>query len=352
MLSGERSDILRKKEKGVFALKNQMLLYFFATMLLTLIFTALITRVLIPKLRSIKMGQKILDIGPRWHKSKEGTPTMGGIAFIIASVFTTAIIGGFAAYHGEFDSFGKIACVTALIILNGLIGFADDYLKFVKKQNEGLRAYQKFFLQSVTAILFLAVMTWLGYINSFLFIPFFHISIDFGAAYYIIAFFLITGIINSVNLTDGIDGLAASVTFVVSGLFAVIAFRTCNFDLGYFSALAVGSCLGFLIYNAHPAKIFMGDTGSLFLGGTVVGLAFLADDPLLLIVAGLVYIIESLSDIIQVAVYKLTADHKRFFKMAPIHHHFERCGWSENKIVGIFSLVTAVMCVIAYFGHV
>ena len=342
MLSGERSDILRKKEKGVFALKNQMLLYFFATMLLTLIFTALITRVLIPKLRSIKMGQKILDIGPRWHKSKEGTPTMGGIAFIIASVFTTAIIGGFAAYHGEFDSFGKIACVTALIILNGLIGFADDYLKFVKKQNEGLRAYQKFFLQSVTAILFLAVMTWLGYINSFLFIPFFHISIDFGAAYYIIAFFLITGIINSVNLTDGIDGLAASVTFVVSGLFAVIAFRT----------LAVGSCLGFLIYNAHPAKIFMGDTGSLFLGGTVVGLAFLADDPLLLIVAGLVYIIESLSDIIQVAVYKLTADHKRFFKMAPIHHHFERCGWSENKIVGIFSLVTAVMCVIAYFGHV
>ena len=173
MLSGERSDILRKKEKGVFALKNQMLLYFFATMLLTLIFTALITRVLIPKLRSIKMGQKILDIGPRWHKSKEGTPTMGGIAFIIASVFTTAIIGGFAAYHGEFDSFGKIACVTALIILNGLIGFADDYLKFVKKQNEGLRAYQKFFLQSVTAILFLAVMTWLGYINSFLFIPFF-----------------------------------------------------------------------------------------------------------------------------------------------------------------------------------
>lgn len=333
-------------------MKNQMLLYFFATMLLTLVFTALITRVLIPKLRSIKIGQKILDIGPRWHKSKEGTPTMGGIAFIIASVFTTAIIGGFAAYHGEFDSFGKIACVTTLIILNGLIGFADDYLKFVKKQNEGLRAHQKFFLQSVTAILFLAVMTWLGYIDSNLFIPFFHIYVDFGPAYYIIAFFLITGIINSVNLTDGIDGLAASVTFVVSGLFAVIAFRTGNFDLGYFSALAVGSCLGFLIYNAHPAKIFMGDTGSLFLGGTVVGLAFLADDPLLLIVAGFVYIIESLSDIIQVMVYKLTKEHKRFFKMAPIHHHFERCGWSENKIVGIFSLVTAVMCVIAYFGHI
>lgn len=333
-------------------MKNEMLIYFFLTLILTFVLTAVITRIIIPKLKSIKLGQTILDIGPRWHKSKEGTPTMGGIAFIIASVLSVAAVGSYAYINNKFDSVGKVSCVMALIVMSGLIGFADDHIKFVKKQNEGLLAWQKFFLQSVTAVIFLALMTWLGYIDTCFYIPFVKISVDFGAAYYIIAFFLITGMINSVNLTDGIDGLASSVTFVVSGFFAVLAFRTGNFDLGFMSALSIGACLGFLVYNFHPAKIFMGDTGSLFLGGTVVGLAFLADDPLILVLAGLIYIVEALSDIIQVLVYKLTKDHRRFFKMAPIHHHFERCGWSENKIVGVFSFITAIMCIIAYFAHI
>lgn len=328
-----------------------MLLYFIVAVIMTFALTALITRAIIPKLKSIKLGQKILDIGPRWHKSKEGTPTMGGIAFILASLITTVTVGIFAAYRGNFDSFGKVACVTGMIVCSGLIGFCDDYIKFIRKQNEGLRAWQKFSLQSIVAIAFLIAYTKLGYADTEVFIPFVRTYIELGPAYYIIGFLLITGFVNSVNLSDGIDGLASSLVFVIAGFFAIVAFRTSDFDLCYLSALAIGACLGFLMYNFYPARIFMGDTGSLFLGGVVVGLAFLASDPLILLVAGLIYLVESASDIIQVGVFKLTHGRRRFFKMAPIHHHFERCGWSENKIVCSFSLFTAVMCVIAYIGH-
>lgn len=333
-------------------MKNEMLLYFFSALILTFLFTVISAKQLIPKLRSIKMGQKILDIGPRWHKSKEGTPTMGGLTFMGATAVTALGVGAFAYLRGGMKNLTEFIIILCFMFINGAIGLADDYVKFIKKRNEGLSAAQKYLLQTLAAVSFLWAMAYFGYINTELYIPYFGIRFDMGYAYYIIAFFLITGIVNSVNLTDGIDGLASSVTFVVSGFFAVVAFRTANVEASLIAALTIGSCLGFLIYNFHPARIFMGDTGSLFLGAAVISMAFLIDNPLIVVVAGIVYICESASDIIQVTVYKLTRDHKRVFKMAPIHHHFERCGWSELKIVGIFSAVTVIMCIAAYFGAV
>lgn len=333
-------------------MKNEMLLYFFIILVSAFVITVISAKVLIPKLKSIKVGQKILDIGPRWHKSKEGTPTMGGLTFMCATAITAVVALAVAYYRIGFETSAEIVIVLCFMFLNGIIGFADDYVKFIKKRNEGLSAVQKYFLQALAAIFFLFSMSHFGYINTELYIPYFGMRFEMGYAYYIIAFLLITGVVNSVNLTDGIDGLASSVTFIVSGFFAVVAFRTSNINASFVAALTIGSCLGFLIYNFHPARIFMGDTGSLFLGAAVISMAFLIDNPLIVVVAGIVYICESASDIIQVTVYKLTKDHKRVFKMAPIHHHFERCGWSELKIVGVFSAVTAVMCVVAYFGAV
>jgi len=330
-------------------MRTQMLITFALCAIPVFILTALLSRLIIPKLKSLKMGQKILDIGPRWHKNKEGTPTMGGITFISASALVF-IIAAIVLKVLDIDAglLRLIVCVC-FALLNGLIGFVDDFAKFFKKQNQGLKAAQKFFLQLVVTALFLFVMNRLGFINDALYFPYFNVKIKLGIAYYIIMMVLITGIINSVNLTDGIDGLASSVTFVVAGFFAVAGFYLSNYSEVILSSLIVGSTLGFLVYNFHPAKIFMGDTGSLFLGGAVVGMAFLINDPLILVLVGIIYICESASDIIQVFYFKITHG-KRFFKMAPIHHHFERCGWSENKIVLIFSAVTLVFSVIAFFG--
>ncbi len=332
-------------------MKFELFCYFAASAVAVFLLTVVGLRYLIPKLKSIKMGQKILDIGPRWHKSKEGTPTMGGLAFIFAILVVSA---GVLTVAGALDAdieWGRLLICLAFAFINGAIGFLDDFAKFFKKQNKGLSAGQKYLLQLIAAGAFLAALKFTGGLSTELVIPFVGWHCELGWFYYVFMLILITGIVNSVNLTDGIDGLCSSVTFVAAAFFAVVAFYLTSLSTAICSALVIGSTLGFLVYNFHPAKIFMGDTGSLFLGGMIVALAMLIGQPVLLFLVGIVYICESFSDIIQVGYFKLTHG-KRFFKMAPIHHHFEQCGWSENQIVFRFSLLTLICSVIAFVGLV
>ncbi|MDD6800911.1 MAG: phospho-N-acetylmuramoyl-pentapeptide-transferase [Firmicutes bacterium] len=327
-----------------------LIVYFLLSLISTFVLTVISVRFLIPKLKSHKMGQKILDIGPRWHKSKEGTPTMGGLSFIFASLIVAAVSAVALVLRSGGSETAKFLLTFLLAFSNGLIGLLDDYLKVFKKQNEGLKAPQKYFLQLIVCGMYLFFMSHFGFITTEMPIPFTDIKIELGIVYYVIAMLLLTGIVNSVNLADGIDGLAATESAAVGAFFAVVFFTLSSTSGAILSALLIGGCLGFLTYNFYPAKIFMGDTGSLFLGGLVVGLAFLADEPLIILIAGFMYVIESISVILQVGCYKLT--HKRIFKMSPIHHHFEKCGWSEIKIVSVFGILTALFCVISYFGIV
>ena len=320
-----------------------------ASFLLSFIVCAVITRFLIPKLKSLKMGQKILDIGPRWHKGKEGTPTMGGIAMLVTTLVIMIAYVLTGVLSGLYEVSFKLVIVVSYGLLNGMIGIIDDRVKLLKKENAGLTAWQKYALQFVCAGIFLAVMRICGYIDTTLHIPFTSVHLNLGIFYYIIAVLLLTGVVNAVNLTDGIDGLASSVTLIVGCFFAVCAITKLQGEgLSLLGGVTAGVCGGFLVYNFFPAKIFMGDTGSLFLGGIVIGGAFMLGSPLAVVLFGIVYIIETLSVILQVASFKLTG--KRIFKMSPIHHHFEMCGWSEIKIVTVASMITGVFCVISYFA--
>lgn len=330
-------------------MKERMLIEFFSMTVGVFLVTWLILRKLIPFLKSKKIGQKIYDIGPRWHKGKEGTPIMGGLGFIIATLLGLAVITGVYIYFGRASELLGVWLTLALALLNGLIGFFDDYTKLIKKQNQGFLAWQKLLLQIIVATAYLWAMSACGFIDTALEIPYFDIEIDLGIFYYFLAVLFIAGMVNSVNLTDGIDGLCSSVSAVVGAFFAVVAFIMLRPELAVFPATVIGGTVGFLMYNFYPAKIFMGDTGSLYLGGAVVGMAFLINEPLIILLAGIIYLVEVASVILQVGYFKLTHG-KRIFKMAPIHHHFEKCGWSEVKIVGVFTLITAVACVIAYFG--
>ena len=311
--------------------------------------TAIISRYLIPVLKSKKMGQKILDIGPRWHKSKEGTPTMGGLAFLFASCVVGAVFCVIYALSDACDNSHLCALILALALgfCNGIIGIIDDLTKFKKSKNEGLTPPQKFFLQLFFAALYLFFMNRCGILDTTLTIPFTTLEFDIGILYYALSLILITGLVNSVNLTDGLDGLCSMVTFVIGLFFFAVGFVSETVVLCALGGLICGACGGFLIYNFYPARVFMGDTGSLFLGGLVAGGAFILNEPYVIMVAGLLYIVESLSVIIQVGVFKFTG--KRVFKMSPIHHHFERCDWSEIKIDIVFSIVTFVCCVLAFF---
>ncbi len=282
---------------------------------------------------SLKFGQSILEIGPNWHKNKQGTPTMGGIMFILGIVL--------ASLFCLRDGSGWIALVVALLF--GAIGFYDDYIKVAKKRNLGLTSKQKFLLQLIVAI----VLTVAAIIKNgtTILIPFSGAEVDLGWFYVPFILFVILGTENSVNLTDGIDGLATSVTAIVMLFMAGMAWQYMEEGLMGLALFALAGCLGFLVYNHHPAKVFMGDTGSLFLGGLVSACAVLLGQPLLLLLIGFVYFMETLSVILQVTSFKLTK--KRIFKMSPIHHHFEMCGWSEKKIVLVFCSVTAILCFIA-----
>lgn len=317
------------------------------------ILTVLFSRIIIPILKSKKMGQKILDIGPRWHKSKEGTPTMGGIAFIFAMTLVMVAVTVILTLHN-----GKLPMSLILTFVYALgcafTGCIDDSAKLKKKQNEGLTPIQKLILQIVMAAAYTAALVYFGCIGSSLYIPYVDIRIEMGIIYYLFVVFMLVGVDNAVNLTDGIDGLASSVTAVVSVFFIIAGFikygdLSFGGELGILGASMLGAALGFLVYNWNPARVFMGDTGSLFFGALVMGGALMMDEPLIVIVYGLIYMIEAASVMIQVGYFKLTHG-KRFFKMAPIHHHFEKCGWSEVKIVVVFAFVTAVFSFLSYFG--
>ena len=301
---------------------------------------------LIPRLRALKAGQEIREVGPKWHNSKAGTPTMGGLCFIFASAFS-AVTGWYGYRTGDYTHL----LVLALAVMFGAIGFYDDYIKVKKHRNLGLTGLQKLLLQIAAAVIFLLALHFTGELKYDLYIPFVKQPVAKvpTVLYLAVAVFAIVGCVNAVNLTDGIDGLASGVTLPVMVFFTVTALGKEKFGLAAFPATLAGGLIGFLFYNFYPAQAFMGDTGSLFLGGAVVGLAFALDMPLVLLLVGLIYIIETLSDILQVGYFKLTHG-KRIFKMAPIHHHFEMCGWSEKKIWTVFVLTTVVMCVVAWFG--
>ncbi len=323
------------------------------TAILSFAITAILGFKVIPFLHKLKFGQTILDIGPSWHKNKQGTPTMGGImlmiavlaSIIISIVFSVIINGGLIK---EFKNSKKLAMFISGIVLAfamGFIGFLDDYIKVVKKRNLGLTAKQKTILQSLATALYLASLAFAGMTSTWT--PFGSIDITsgWGLLFWPIAFFFVYGFVNAVNLTDGLDGLASSVTLVAACAFMIISGFSSLIGINVYASAVAGACGGFLVWNMHPAKVFMGDTGSMFLGGAVVGLSFATERPILLIAIGIVYLLEALSVVLQVACYKLTK--KRIFKMSPIHHHFEMIGWSEEKVVFIFSAVAFVGAVIA-----
>ena len=293
----------------------------------------------LPLLRKLKFGQEIREEGPSWHEKKSGTPTMGGVIFIIA-VAVSAIVMLSHSFKGVM--------LLYLSLSFGVIGFIDDYIKVAKKRNLGLTEIQKLLLQLVASLLFVGVLYKNELINTTLKIPFTNFAPDLGLWYIPFAIVVIIGSVNAVNLTDGIDGLATSVTIIVCLFFAAASSLISDNETGLFVTAVAGALAGFLLYNKPKAQVFMGDTGSLFLGGVVSAVAVTNGMSLFLVIAGLIYVIEALSVILQVASFKLTG--KRIFKMSPIHHHFEMCGWSEIKIDLIFCAVTAILCVIAYAG--
>ena len=317
-----------------------------AAFLAAFVVTALAGKALIPFLRRMKAGQSIKEIGPTWHMSKQGTPTMGGLMFILGTAAAVAALGWPDFLAGRFG--GGFVFLFALVF--GVIGYIDDYVKVKHHQNTGLTAPQKFLLQLAAAILFTVLMRHHGYLTADLYIPFADVTFSIPwPVYMVFAAFVMVGTVNAVNITDGIDGLAAGVTMPVMFFFTVVAILWGRWELGLFSAALLGGLGAFLLYNFHPAKVFMGDTGSLFLGGAVCGLAFGLDIPLVLILVGIIYIAETLSDIIQVAYFKATHG-KRIFRMAPLHHHLEMGGWSEVKLVLVFTAITFAACLLAFFG--
>ncbi len=315
---------------------------FVLPMLIAFLVTAILGPVLIPWLHKLKFGQQILEIGPNWHKKKAGTPTMGGIMFIVGCIVA---VGG--ALFAEMDI--RLLMMLVISLGFGLIGFVDDYVKVVKKRNLGLTAKQKFALQAILAIIYILVLKETGNLDNEIIFPFVKTPIILPWWLYIVLIlFVVTGTVNAVNLTDGLDGLATSITSVVALFFAVAAVLFEDLSSVAFAMAIFGGCLGFLIFNRHPAKVFMGDTGSLFLGGAISVLAIGLEMPIILVIAGFVYLFEALSVIMQVTSFKLTG--KRIFKMSPIHHHFEMCGWREVKIVAVFTMVTVVLCIISVYA--
>ena len=312
--------------------------------------SAVLGKFLIPFLRKIKFGQTIKENGPVWHKSKQGTPNMGGFMFIIGSV--VGILVGFILLKVLWKeplglSAGnsvKLFGGLGMALIFGFIGFLDDYIKDVKKRNLGLNAKQKLIMQFFTAVAYLLSVYLAGDTSTTVIFPFFG-QLDLGFFYYVIMILFILFLSNAVNLTDGIDGLAASVTFLVCISVLIMSGVLGLLGIGVYASALAGGLLGFLIYNFHPAKVFMGDTGSMFLGGSVLALGFGINLPVLILLFGIIYVVEAMSVVLQVISFQTTG--KRIFKMSPIHHHFEMCGWSEGKIVGVFSLVTLVGCIVS-----
>ena len=326
--------------------------------------TVLLGKLIIPVLRAKKLNQPINSY-VKEHASKSGTPTMGGICFIIASlvVMLAWILlenAGIIGNKTDSSLLIPMALTLCLGVGNAMIGFIDDYKKLIKKDNEGLSEKQKLVLQVVIAAAYLCMMGMTKNLPTAFHIPFTNLKLDLGFVAYPLYLLVIVGFVNSTNITDGLDGLASSVG--VASSFGIILMSMISASLflsvrpvgpRYVAVVAAslfGALLGFLVFNHYPAKVFMGDTGSLFFGGILVGAAFMINNPLLIVIAGFVFVFETISVMLQRAVFKLSGRKKRLFKMAPVHHHFEKCGWSEIKIVGIFSFVTVALCALAWFA--
>ena len=330
-----------------------MTLKLMLALVMAFIVAVIVGRFYIPWLRKMKAGQEIRQDGPTWHMSKAGTPTMGGVIFITGCTFVCLTVGFESMRQGDYTHI----FVLLFALVFGAIGFLDDWEKLRKKQNLGLSAKAKFLLQLVAALAFVLLLRKLGYISTHLYIPFWNTEIYIPEAlYFILAAFIIVGTVNAVNITDGVDGLASGTSLPVCLFFVAVTFLWGEryLALGIFASALLGGLLGFLVYNFNPAKVFMGDTGSLFLGGAIAALAFAYDMPLILITLGIVYIIETLSDIIQVTYFKLTHG-KRVFKMAPFHHHLEMGGWTgkkwkEKEIFALFTSVSLVFAIISFIG--
>lgn len=302
---------------------------------LALISTLVFGKIGIPLLQRLKAQQSIREDGPQAHLAKAGTPTMGGLFMMLALVITVCIVPPYSV---------TLWMLLFLTLGHGALGFSDDFIKAVKRRNLGLTAKQKLLGQAVLAVIFCYISIAYAALPTTLWIPLVDITIDLGYAYYILAFIIILGTTNAVNLTDGLDGLATGISAIAGAAFAVVGLLVGSLSVTFFGIVVSAVCLGFLYFNANPAKVFMGDTGSLALGGAFAGMAIATKTELLLIVIGFVFVVEALSVILQVASFKTRG--VRIFRMSPIHHHFELGGWSERKVVYVFwtvSLVTALL---------
>ena len=337
-------------------LKDMMMSSLLA-LVVALVVTLVMGPVFIPWLHKLKFGQEIREEGPKWHQKKSGTPTMGGIMFIVGIAAAVAVTTIIFAVNGNFDTkYARCILLFAISFGFGVIGFIDDYIKVVKKRNLGLTAPQKFIMQVILAAIYVVVLYVMNELNPMIKVPFTTIEWTMPLWLYIpFVMFVVVGVVNAVNLTDGLDGLASSVTTVVGLFFAFASYIAFNeYGVTVFSMALVGGLIGFLFYNKYPAKVFMGDTGSLFLGAAVALMAIDLNMAIFLILVGFIYLVETLSVIMQTAYFKYTkkkyGEGRRIFKMSPLHHHFEMCGWSERKIVCIFTAVTIVMCIISWIA--
>ena len=306
--------------------------------------SAALCPVVIPFLHKLKFGQQVREDGPQAHLKKKGTPTMGGIVFVLSVIITSLF------YMKDYP---KIIPVLFMTVGFGLVGFLDDYIKIVKKNSDGLSPKQKLLFQFVITGIFAYYLMTSKEVGTGMLIPFTGgvengFYLELGWLFIPALFFIVLGTDNGVNFTDGLDGLCTSVTILVATFFTVVAIGE-NAGISPITGAVVGSLLGFLLFNVYPAKVFMGDTGSLALGGFVAATAFMMQMPIFIAIVGIIYLVEVLSVIIQVTYFKKTGG-KRIFKMAPIHHHFELCGWSETRVVAVFSIVTAILCLVAYLG--
>ena len=314
------------------------------------VLTVLFSRWLIPVLRRRRAGQPILEIGPAWHLSKAGTPTLGGLAFIGGICGSVLLCGLYLAITERAERLPFLALVFSYAVLCGGIGLLDDCKKLSRRENKGLSPWEKYLLQlGLSALFLLIAVLWFG-VDTAVPVPFAGIVLELGVFYYPLALLYLTGLVNALNLTDGVDGLLSCTVAVVSAFLLVWGYSE-----GAWATMAVGACLlggalGFLCFNAHPAKVFMGDTGSLFLGGAVSAVGILTEHPLLLLISCGVFVAEALSVIVQVIYFRLSHG-KRLLRMAPLHHHFEKGGWSEWRVVGVFSFVGVIFAAVALWGR-
>lgn len=304
---------------------------------LGLILSLILGKILIPVLKRLHAGQSIREEGPKSHMVKSGTPTIGGLIFLFSAIITTLLTGNFKV---------SVFMILFSTLAFGAVGFIDDYIKVVMKRNLGLRAYQKLLLQILTAVILIIYQYNSKNMGTDLYIPFLKEYRSIGVFYIPFIIFVIVGTVNSVNLTDGLDGLSTSVTIICLLFFNVVAVKFQRYEIAAFSLALAGALIGFLFFNKYPAKVFMGDTGSLALGGAISAIALLLNVPLILPIAGGIYFMETLSVIIQVVSFKTRG--KRVFLMSPLHHHFEQKGWHEKKVVAVFSLVELILCIISY----